>query len=58
MVPRPFEKNLKRKQNYRDGGGGGGGDGGDCRGAPRESFNKLLKIKKIILVMELKKSTK
>lgn len=56
MVPRPFEKNIKRKQNYRD--GGGGGDGGDCRGAPRESFNKLIKIKKIILVMELKKSTK
>lgn len=44
MVPRPFEKNIKRKQNYRD--GGGGGDGGDCRGAPQESFNKLLKIKK------------
>ena len=30
MVPRPFDKNLKRKQNYRD----GSGDGGDCRGAP------------------------
>ena len=42
MVPRPFEKNLKRKQNYRD----GSGDGGDCRGAPWASFNKLLKIKK------------